>query len=125
MKRETLCVCRGSFLAELFSGRWDQLLQKDDQSQFFLDIDPAVFEIVLAWLRDCKIESPTRPASCPTVPVEHMQHFQAGCARRDSASISIFRVCVGRGGLFGPAAFSSRWWPGTQRLGFELYAGGW
>eukprot|EP00439_Symbiodinium_sp_Y106_P063054 s1451_g9.t1 len=77
VKRETLCVCRGSFLAELFSGRWDQLLQKDDQSQFFLDIDPAVFEIVLAWLRDCKIESPTRPASCPTVPVEHMQHFQA------------------------------------------------
>ncbi|CAE7033091.1 SHKBP1 [Symbiodinium sp. CCMP2456] len=77
VKRETLCVCRGSFLAELFSGRWDRLLQKDEKGQFFLDIDPTVFDIVLAWLRDCKIESPTRPASCPTVPEEHMQHFQA------------------------------------------------
>lgn len=77
VKRETLCVCRGSFLAELFSGRWDRLLQKDEKGQFFLDIDPTVFDIVLAWLRDCKIESPTRPASCPTVPEEHIQHFQA------------------------------------------------
>ncbi|CAE7341051.1 SHKBP1 [Symbiodinium natans] len=77
VKRETLCVCRGSFLAELFSGRWDGQLQKDDMGQFFLDIDPDVFDIILGWLRDCKIESPTRPASSPTVPAEHMQHFQA------------------------------------------------
>ena len=125
VKRETLCVCRGSFLAELFSGRWDRLLQKDEKGQFFLDIDPTVFDIVLAWLRDCKIESPTRPASCPTVPEEHIQHFQAGDARTDSASMSTFSVGLGCSGLFGPAAFSRRWRPGTQRLGLELcHAGG-
>ena len=48
VKRETLCVCRGSFLAELFSGRWDPKLQKDAAGHFFLDVDPDVFDIILA-----------------------------------------------------------------------------
>eukprot|EP00931_Biecheleriopsis_adriatica_P044079 TRINITY_DN25187_c0_g1_i1.p1 TRINITY_DN25187_c0_g1~~TRINITY_DN25187_c0_g1_i1.p1 ORF type:complete len:518 (+),score=110.52 TRINITY_DN25187_c0_g1_i1:77-1555(+) len=77
VKRETLCVCRGSFLAELFSGRWEQALQKDSEGHVFLDIDPSVFDIILSWLRDCKIETPDRPAASPVVPKEDLQHFQA------------------------------------------------
>lgn len=77
VKRETLCVCRGSFLADLFSGRWEGNLQKDQKGNIFLDIDPAIFDALLAWLRDRKIESPDRPAAPPRVAQEDLTHFQA------------------------------------------------
>lgn len=77
VKRETLCVCRGSFLSELFSGKWEQELQRDSKGNPFLDVDPSIFEIILAWLRDCKIETPDRPAATPTVPRQDLEHFQA------------------------------------------------
>lgn len=77
VKRETLCLCRGSFLAEIFSGRWDSSLPRDKANHIFLDIDPEVFDVLLAWLRDCKIGQ--TPATAPSGPVapEKMQHFQA------------------------------------------------
>lgn len=49
VKRATLRVCPSSFLAELFSGRWEHALQKDAAGNVFLDVDPAVFELLLNW----------------------------------------------------------------------------
>lgn len=77
VKRETLCMCQGSFAADLFSGRWDGKLQRDGQGAVFLDLDPDVFELVLGWLRDRKIETPDRPAAAPVVAPEDLMHFQA------------------------------------------------
>mmetsp|Transcript_111418 Transcript_111418/g.215754 ORF Transcript_111418/g.215754 Transcript_111418/m.215754 type:complete len:544 (+) Transcript_111418:41-1672(+) len=77
LKRETLCVCAGSFMAELFSGRWDHALQRDPQGHIFLDIDPAVFAPLATWLRDSRIETPERPAPLPSVLIEDVPHFQA------------------------------------------------
>lgn len=77
VKRDTLRVCRGSYLADLFSGRWEGQLQKDAKGNVFLDLDPGTFELLLSWLRDRKIESPDRPAPTPSVPGDELQHFQA------------------------------------------------
>ena len=77
VKRETLCVCRMSFMAELFSGRWDGQLQRDSDGIIFLDLDPMVFELLLNWLRDKKIETPGRSAAVPLVPPQELCHFQA------------------------------------------------
>ncbi|CAE8591768.1 unnamed protein product, partial [Polarella glacialis] len=77
LKRETLLVCRGSFLAELFSGKWEHALQKDADGNPFLDIDPSIWDLILSWLRDRKIEAADRPAAQPAVPKEDLQHFQA------------------------------------------------
>eukprot|EP00927_Polykrikos_kofoidii_P051159 TRINITY_DN44963_c0_g1_i1.p1 TRINITY_DN44963_c0_g1~~TRINITY_DN44963_c0_g1_i1.p1 ORF type:complete len:507 (-),score=72.03 TRINITY_DN44963_c0_g1_i1:134-1621(-) len=77
VKRETMCICDGSFLTDLFSGRWDATIQRDKEGRIFLDFDPAVFEHLLSWLRDKKMETPERPAPQPQVASEDMRHFQA------------------------------------------------
>jgi len=77
VKRETLRVCPNSFLADLFSGRWEGQLQRDGQGNLFLDFDPVIFESLLGWLRDKRIETPERPAALPIVHREDLKHFQA------------------------------------------------
>eukprot|EP00913_Durusdinium_trenchii_P002138 g1975.t1 len=59
VKRETLCLCRGSFLAELFSGRWDSALPWDKAGH--LEISSAAGRC-----------SP----AMPKVPPEQLQDFQ-------------------------------------------------
>ena len=61
VKRETLCAVPESHLAELFSGRWEQCLLRDHFSNIFLDIDPACFDKILAFLVDLK-QRPDEPA---------------------------------------------------------------
>ena len=76
-RRDTLTVIPGSRLAQLFSGRWDSLLRKDEQGRVFLDVDPGQFKALLTWLVDLKrIEPDSAP---PSPPVDSLpQRCRAG-----------------------------------------------
>eukprot|EP01043_Picozoa_sp_COSAG02_P000650 COSAG02_NODE_12_length_58022_cov_242.077379_33_plen_293_part_00 len=64
VKRETLCAVPESHLAQLFSGRWEQCLLRDSSGNIFLDIDPACFDKILAFLVELK-QRPGEPAGAP------------------------------------------------------------
>jgi len=67
VKRSTLCAVEDSMLASSFSGRWDDSLLKDEDGAFFIDLDPEIFEPVLAYLRMKSIETPNNPAKLSMV----------------------------------------------------------
>jgi len=66
-KRSTLCQVEGSLLASMFSGLWEEQLERDKQGRFFLEFNPNCFCKVLDWLRSKRIESPDRPAPLPVI----------------------------------------------------------
>eukprot|EP00933_Yihiella_yeosuensis_P084800 TRINITY_DN9947_c1_g1_i1.p1 TRINITY_DN9947_c1_g1~~TRINITY_DN9947_c1_g1_i1.p1 ORF type:complete len:525 (+),score=118.61 TRINITY_DN9947_c1_g1_i1:64-1638(+) len=75
-RRSTLCVFEGSYLANLFSGRWESSIEKDNKGRFFLDFDPVCFRLILNFLRAKRLESSHAPATPPAVPSERLEQFQ-------------------------------------------------
>lgn len=47
----TLCQVPGSFLAPMFSGRWEDSLKKDKEGNVFLNFNPNCFKLILNYLR--------------------------------------------------------------------------
>ena len=62
IKRTTLCQIEGSLLSNMFSGRWEDSLERDENNRIFLEMDPDCFESIVKWLRlkriDPKIDFP-------------------------------------------------------------------
>lgn len=73
--RSTLCQAPGSALAALFSGRWDEGMQRDTAGRPFLDVDPCCFEHILCFLRLKRIEGPEEPAPVPQVEAHKREAF--------------------------------------------------
>ena len=74
-KRSTLCQVEGSLLAPMFSGRWEDGLERDKDGCIFLDFNPKYFSLILDYLRAKKIETPENPALLPKVPSEQLKNF--------------------------------------------------
>ena len=74
-KRSTFTLFEDTFLARMFSGRWDGSIERDAHGNFFLDFDPDAFALILSYLRDKKIESPGNPAVFPPVPDEKAEQM--------------------------------------------------
>ncbi len=52
VQRSTLTsIFPDSYLANLFSGRWEQSIERDQQGNYFLDMDPGSFALILTYLR--------------------------------------------------------------------------
>ena len=51
VKRSTLCQHKGSVLANMFSGRWEQKLDRDDDGRVYFDFNPKHFHVILNHLR--------------------------------------------------------------------------
>jgi hypothetical protein len=68
--RSTLCASQGSMLAAMFSGRWEEKLQKDKDGRYFLDHDPYCMRKIIDFLRSKKIEDPDNPMPLPTISPE-------------------------------------------------------
>lgn len=67
-RRSTLCLYEGSYLANLFSGRWESCIERDGEGRFFLDFDPPSFRVLLNFLRSKRLENPGSPTPLPVVP---------------------------------------------------------
>ena len=71
----TLRQVKGSFLASMFSGRWEDRLKRDKDGAVFFDFNPQYFILILDYLRARKIVSPDHPAPLPTVPKDQLKTF--------------------------------------------------
>jgi len=65
--RETLLLAKGSVLAAMFSGNWDNALARDSEGRPFLDIDPYIFDVDVNYLRQKRFEGPDSPAPLPVI----------------------------------------------------------
>jgi len=75
VKRSTLCIFEDTYLAHLFSGRWDENIERDQCGNYFLDFDPETFRVVVNFLRDKRIETPDHPAVMGSVSSDKQEHF--------------------------------------------------
>ena len=73
--RSTLCQVEGSFLASMFSGRWEKSLARDENGRVFFDFNPQYFAFILDYLRAKKISTSENPAPLPKVPEDQVKHF--------------------------------------------------
>jgi hypothetical protein len=74
-KRSTLCQVEGSLLASMFSGRWEDSLERDKDGAIFFDFNPQYFLVILEYLRAKKIATPENPAPLPKVAEEQAESF--------------------------------------------------
>lgn len=74
-KRGILTQAEDSLLEAMFSGRWDQSLDRDASGRIFIDYSPAVFRVLLSYLRCRRDAPPGQFVPLPVVPVEHRQEF--------------------------------------------------
>lgn len=75
VKRKTLCYKSDSMLASMFSGRWDNTLEKDNDGNVFIDSSPDLFLLLLDFLRRKSIEDPADRAEEPQVPHGRLRAF--------------------------------------------------
>lgn len=76
-RRSTLCQVEGSMLAAMFSGRWEDRLERDEKGNIFLDFNPNLFIPIVNYLRDMRIENPEKPAKKPQIREEDRESFNA------------------------------------------------
>ena len=74
-KRSTLCQVEGSLLASMFSGRWEDSLERDQDGAIFFDFNPQHFVVILDYLRAKKIATPENPVPLPKVPDDQAKSF--------------------------------------------------
>ena len=72
-QRSTLCTVEDSYLANLFSGRWESSIERDSFGRFFLDFDPHCFGLLLNYLRSKRQSRLPLPA--PQVPSDKEEQF--------------------------------------------------
>ncbi|KAL3941591.1 MAG: hypothetical protein SGARI_000547 [Bacillariaceae sp.] len=73
--RRTLTQVDGSLLASMFSGRWDENLEKDSDGRFFIDQDYEVFKLLISFLRELGSQTEnTKPPQPPQLPTPREQN---------------------------------------------------
>eukprot|EP00743_Colponemidia_sp_Colp-15_P005695 GILK01006123.1.p1 GENE.GILK01006123.1~~GILK01006123.1.p1 ORF type:complete len:342 (+),score=37.32 GILK01006123.1:16-1041(+) len=77
VKRSTLCTVEGSVLASMFSGRWEDSLEKDVKGNVFFDFNPDCFERIVNHIRLRLIEDPAKASPAPEIPSHLRTEFHA------------------------------------------------
>jgi len=75
-RRSTLCQVDGCLLQYMFSGRWEDRLERDSDSRVFLDYNPYCFEKILDFLWALQLSSPEYPAPLPEVRSDEAANFR-------------------------------------------------
>jgi len=76
VKRSTVTQVQGSLLASMFSGRWDNKLDRDEEGRVFLDFNPQFMEKVLSYLRALSICPAQQPPALPAAPEDQQEDFK-------------------------------------------------
>ena len=76
-RRSTLCQVKDSLLATMFSGRWEDNIERDKDGAVFFDFNPQHFILILNYLRVKKIETPENPPPLPKVPEDQSESFRS------------------------------------------------
>ena len=76
-RRSTLCQVKDSLLATMFSGRWEDNIERDKDGAVFFDFNPQHFILILNYLRVKKIETPENPPPLPKVPEDQSESFNS------------------------------------------------
>jgi len=76
-RRSTLLLAKGTLLESIFSGRWEQSLERDGAGRIFLDFSPAPFKALLSFLRARRIAEPGEHIDPPVVLPEDKAEFKA------------------------------------------------
>ena len=74
-KRSTLCQVENSLLATMFSGRWEESLERDQDGAVFLDFNPQYFVLILDYLREKRIAQPGKAIPLPKVADDQLDRF--------------------------------------------------
>ena len=75
--RSTLCQVQDSFLASMFSGRWEDNIKRDKDGAVFFDFNPQHFILILDYLRVKKIKTPENSPPLPRVPEDQSESFNS------------------------------------------------
>jgi hypothetical protein len=67
-KRSTLCQVEGSLLASMFSGRWEDSLERDKDGAIFFDFNPQYFLVILEYCARRKLPHQRIPRHCRKSP---------------------------------------------------------
>ena len=59
----------------MFSGRWEDSLERDKDGAIFFDFNPQYFLVILEYLRAKKIATPENPAPLPKVAEDQAKSF--------------------------------------------------
>jgi hypothetical protein len=59
----------------MFSGRWEDSLERDKDGAIFFDFNPQYFLVILDYLRAKKIATPENPAPLPKVAEDQAKSF--------------------------------------------------
>jgi hypothetical protein len=81
VSRKTLTQVEGSMLASLFSGRWDDNIDKDRDGNFFIDQPADLFLPLIDYFRDKLCETP----ECSAVESPEMSDFGNNAEKKHSA----------------------------------------
>lgn len=76
VRRSTMLLEEHSALASIFSGRWDDSLERDKSGRIFIDFSPDIFMPLVDFLRQKTIENPDDPVEPPEVAHEKMAAFK-------------------------------------------------
>jgi hypothetical protein len=75
-KRSTLCQFKGTFLEAMFSGRWEDKMEKDKEGNIFLDFNPYLFQKIIDFLRAKRIEEKSdKPIPIPNINKDQKKEF--------------------------------------------------
>eukprot|EP00984_Skeletonema_dohrnii_P011395 scaffold4540_cov67-Skeletonema_dohrnii-CCMP3373.AAC.4 len=70
-RRGVMCQLKGTRFEALFSGRWEQKLQRDGSGRIFLDVNSDCFQAIVDWLNVRAISTKDESLQPPTVDKEN------------------------------------------------------
>jgi len=76
-KRGTLLLAENTLLEAMFSGRWEDSLERDSAGRVFLDFSPVPFRALLSHLRVLRDAGPGTRVKFPGVPPEYQAEFDS------------------------------------------------
>ena len=74
--RSTLTLAPDTMFTNMFSGRWEERMKRDNNGRVFLNHNPELIKIIVNFLCAKEIEDPSDPMESPTIPDGKKKEFE-------------------------------------------------